>query len=68
MIRDSFKSAFVCAGASQFMGVNMIIAGATAIEIIFATFVLNFRHFVMSLSFMNELKEKISLKIERFYP
>lgn len=50
-------SLFVYAGASQFMGVNMIAVGAGAIEIIIATFVLNFRHFVMSLSFMNQLRE-----------
>lgn len=58
----TLMSAFVYAGASQFMGVNMIVAGATAIEIVLATFVLNFRHFVMSLSFMNGVKENISLK------
>src|SRR5690625_1907486 len=50
-------SAFVYAGASQFMAVNMIAVNATAIEIIIATFVLNFRHFVMSLSFMNRLRK-----------
>lgn len=49
-------SLFVYAGASQFMGVNMILVGTGALEIIIATFVLNFRHFVMSLSFMNQLR------------
>src|SRR5690625_4080006 len=49
-------SVFVYAGASQFMGANMIAVGAGAIEIIIATFVLNFRHFIMSLSFMNRLR------------
>lgn len=49
-------SVFVYAGASQFMGVNMIAVGAGAMEIIIATFVLNFRHFVMSFSFMNQLR------------
>src|SRR5690625_6219977 len=38
------------------MGANMIAVGAGASEIIIATFVLNFRHFVMSLSFMNRLR------------
>src|SRR5699024_2542425 len=38
------------------MGANMIAVGAGAFEIIVATFVLNFRHFVMSLSFMNRLR------------
>ena len=52
----TLMSVFVYAGASQFMGANMIAVGAGAIEIIIATFVLNFRHFVMSLSFMNRLR------------
>lgn len=49
-------SVLVYAGASQFMAANMIAVGAGALEIIIATFVLNFRHFVMSLSFMNRLR------------
>src|SRR5699024_7088341 len=52
----TLMSVMVFAGASQFMGVNMIAVGAGVSEIIIATFVLNFRHFVMSLSFMNRLK------------
>lgn len=52
----TMMSVFVFAGASQFMGANMIAVGAGASEIIIATFVLNFRHFVMSLSFMNRLR------------
>lgn len=60
LIELTAMSAFVYAGASQFMAVNMIAVSATAIEIIIATFVLNFRHFVMSLSFMNRLR-----KVER---
>lgn len=62
LLELTMMSALVYAGASQFMGVNMIVANATIIEIVVATFVLNFRHFVMSLSFMNELRERISLK------
>lgn len=57
----TLMSALVYAGASQFMAVNMFAVGTGALEIIIATFVLNFRHFVMSLSFMNQLK-KINLK------
>lgn len=49
-------SILVFAGASQFMAVNMIAASAGIAEIIIAIFVLNFRHFVMSLSFMNRLR------------
>lgn len=52
----TLMSVFVFAGASQFMAVNMIAASAGVVEIIIATFVLNFRHFVMSLSFMNRLR------------
>ncbi len=52
----TLMSVMVFAGASQFMGANMIALGAGAAEIIIATFVLNFRHFVMSLSFMNRLR------------
>jgi len=58
----TLMSALVFAGASQFMGANMIAASASAVEIIVATFVLNFRHFVMSFSFMNEIRDRISLK------
>ncbi|SES68855.1 4-azaleucine resistance probable transporter AzlC [Oceanobacillus limi] len=53
----TLMSVMVFAGASQFMGANMIAVGAGALEIIIATFVLNFRHFVMSLSFMNRLRD-----------
>ncbi|MGJ9459299.1 AzlC family ABC transporter permease [Oceanobacillus sp. CF4.6] len=57
----TLMSVLVFAGASQFMAVNMIAVGTGALEIIIATFVLNFRHFVMSLSFMNQLRN-FSLK------
>src|SRR5690625_667824 len=57
MTELTLMSLFVYAGASQFMGANMIAVGVGSIEIIVATFVLNFRHFVMSLSFMNRLRE-----------
>src|SRR5690625_7434940 len=60
----TLMSVLVFAGASQFMGANMIAVGAGAAEIIIATFVLNFRHFVMSLSFMNRLRSVgINLKV-----
>ena len=61
LVELTLMSGMVYAGASQFMAVNMIAAGTGAMEIIIATFVLNFRHFVMSLSFMNNLR-KIALK------
>lgn len=43
-------SAIVFAGASQFVGLNMIKAGIGAGEIVLTTFLLNFRHFLMSAS------------------
>ncbi|MDC3413564.1 AzlC family ABC transporter permease [Aquibacillus sp. 3ASR75-11] len=53
----TLMSVLVFAGASQFMAANMVIIGSGVIEIIIATFVLNFRHFVMSFSFMNRVRE-----------
>jgi 4-azaleucine resistance transporter AzlC len=53
----TLMSVMVFAGASQFMGANMIAVGAGVLEIVIATFVLNFRHFVMSLSFMNRMRK-----------
>ncbi|WP_173917045.1 AzlC family ABC transporter permease [Halobacillus sp. Marseille-Q1614] len=57
----TLMSVLVFAGAAQFLAISMAASGAGAIEIITATFVLNFRHFVMSLSFMNRLR-KITLR------
>lgn len=41
-------SLIVFAGASQFVGVNLLALGASVPEITLAAFVLNFRHFLMS--------------------
>lgn len=57
LIELTLMSIMVYAGASQFMAVNMIAVGAGASEVVIATLVLNFRHFIMSLSFMNKLKQ-----------
>ncbi|WP_318247294.1 AzlC family ABC transporter permease [Halobacillus litoralis] len=56
-VEITMMSVLVFAGAAQFLAVSMIAAGTGAFEIIIATFVLNFRHFVMSLSFVNRLKQ-----------
>ncbi|GAB4073895.1 AzlC family ABC transporter permease [Barrientosiimonas marina] len=56
MLELALMSVMVFAGASQLMAANMIAVSAGAAEIIVATFVLNFRQFVMSLSFMNRLR------------
>ncbi|RWZ55255.1 branched-chain amino acid ABC transporter permease [Halobacillus fulvus] len=53
----TLMSVLVFAGAAQFLAVGMIAAGTGVVEIIMATFVLNFRHFVMSLSFVNRLRK-----------
>jgi predicted branched-subunit amino acid permease len=49
-------SAFVYAGASQFMALEMIGAHAVTAEIVSATFLMNFRHFIMSASISQRLK------------
>ena len=53
----TMMSVLVFGGASQFMIVNMMMASSLYIEIILATFVLNFRHFVMSFAMMHRLKD-----------
>lgn len=48
---DTFLfSAMVFAGASQFMALNLLQAGIAPGQIVLATFLLNFRHFLMSAS------------------
>ncbi|MES9682723.1 branched-chain amino acid transporter AzlC [Bacillus sp. AFS001701] len=49
-------SVLVYAGASQFMGLSMYLAGVSFFQIYIATFILNFRNFVMSLSFNHQFK------------
>ncbi|AXI11123.1 branched-chain amino acid transporter AzlC [Oceanobacillus zhaokaii] len=56
LLEIGLMSLMVYAGAAQFMAVNMIAVGTGIAEIVIATFVLNFRHFVMSLSFMNQVR------------
>lgn len=51
-------SAILFAGASQFVGVSLIATGAGAIDIIITTFLLNFRHFIMSASLASKIKFK----------
>ncbi len=52
-----WMSICVLAGASQMMAVTMYAMGTSAMEIIFATFILNFRHLIMSTYVMNRLKD-----------
>lgn len=56
-------SLLVFAGASQFIAVQLISIGASSWEIILTTFILNFRHFLMSSSLSQRLPEGISKKL-----
>jgi 4-azaleucine resistance transporter AzlC len=49
-------SAWVYAGASQFMALELLGAHAAAVEIVIATFLMNFRHFIMSASLSQRLE------------
>src|SRR5699024_11530902 len=50
-------SLLVFAGASQFMAAGMVAAGAAVVQISIATFVLNFRPLILSLSLIDRLRE-----------
>lgn len=53
----ALMSCLVFAGASQFMGVSMLLTGAGAIQIVTATFFLNLRHLIMSLAVNDRIRE-----------
>jgi len=57
-------SFIVYAGASQFMAVSMIAAGISPMSIILATFLMNFRHFIMSAS----IRAKLNRVNRKWYP
>ncbi len=48
-------SLFVYAGASQFASLGLLAGGASALAIVLATLVLNFRHFLMSVALSRRL-------------
>ena len=50
-------SGVIFAGASQYMAINLLKSGVAYIEIIFATFLLNFRHLLMSAGIAQKLRE-----------
>lgn len=52
-------SSILYAGASQFVGVGMMAAGASTLEIVATTLILNFRHFIMSSSLSQRLPATI---------
>jgi 4-azaleucine resistance transporter AzlC len=53
----TLMSVIVYAGASQFVGVSMLLAGAGSIQIITTTFFLNLRHLLMSLSVNDQIRD-----------
>lgn len=55
-------SVFVYAGASQMMTVGMYAQGASIIAMVLATFLLNFRHLIMSTCVFGALKNPLSNK------
>ena len=60
-------SLIVFAGASQFMAVSLVAASAGMLEIVLATLLLNFRHFLMSASLFPRLKGRHAwLPLEAF--
>lgn len=48
VIETITMSAFVFAGAAQYMALNLIMVGTGTLEIIFTTFIINIRHLLMS--------------------
>ena len=50
----TLMSLFVFAGASQFVGISLLLAGVGVVQIITTTFFLNLRHLIMSLA-VNDL-------------
>lgn len=54
-------SAVVFAGASQFIALNLLMAGAGSLGIIFTTLFVNFRHFLMS-AYLSTKIQKMSKK------
>jgi 4-azaleucine resistance transporter AzlC len=53
-------SFLVFAGASQFVGVNLIALGTNPWEIVLTTFILNLRHFLMSASLSRRIDASVS--------
>jgi len=59
----SFLMSFlIYAGASQFIGINLIALGARWWEIVITTFILNLRHFLMTATLSQKLEKQASIK------
>ncbi len=55
-------SLLIYAGASQFIGVNLLVLGASFGEIIITTFLLNLRHFLMTATLSQRFDGEVSKK------
>ncbi|GAB7388773.1 AzlC family ABC transporter permease [Bacillaceae bacterium] len=55
-------SFFIYAGASQFVGVNLLTVGAAFSEIVLTTFILNLRHFLMTASLSQRIRRGTAKK------
>lgn len=55
-------SIVIFAGASQFIGVNLIVTGVMYWEIVLTTFILNLRHFLMTASLSQRIPDSASKK------
>ncbi len=56
-------SLLVFAGASQFVGINLLSVATGSLEIILTTLILNFRHFLMTASISQKLGKNTSRKL-----
>lgn len=64
MVQTCLMSVCVYAGASQMLAVGMLVQGAGIFSIILATFMLNFRHLIMSTCVMKIIRStKLSKKL-----
>lgn len=66
LIETIGMSAFVFAGAAQYMSLSLIAIGTGTLEIIFTTFIINIRHLLMSTA-INEKAEKDHPLIKSIY-
>jgi 4-azaleucine resistance transporter AzlC len=57
LVHACLMSIMVFAGASQFMALNLIASGIATGEIVIATLLMNFRHFLMTASLSSKLQE-----------
>lgn len=55
-----FMSLLIYAGASQFIGINLIVLGASWWEIVLTTLILNLRHFLMTATLSQRLENDVS--------